>query len=78
MPAKTENPDPARPDRIFFSENQATRPAGWYYYAREGIFGPFQNREDARQDLAGRKKGNPRLLREIFKRLGLGVRDLKD
>ena len=47
-----------------YSSGAAGMPA-WYYEAREGMFGPFESRAAAEQDLAGLIHSHPWRRREF-------------
>ncbi|WP_374089479.1 hypothetical protein [Methylomicrobium lacus] len=40
-----------RPERIFNQLNPKTGRTEWFFYAREGIFGPFISKESATKEL---------------------------
>lgn len=66
------------PDRFFFSAQPRRQVEGWYYQAREGTFGPFPTREQAKQDLATLIAQNPVHRLEIFRHIGVSIRNLQE
>lgn len=60
-------------DRFCFIREPRRDLEGWYYHAREGIFGPFKTKQHAEEDLERLKVVNPTTRRELFRRLGLHI-----
>lgn len=77
MPTREASNEP-NSQRFFVNKHGPYDPDAWYYRAREGTFGPFQTREDAERDLESLKERHPTRRRELFKRIAISIRNLKD
>ena len=78
MPTHKSNKERFSPGRFFFSVQPKRKVEGWYYQAREGTFGPFETREEAEKNLEKLKAQNPVRRAEIFKHLGISIRNLHE
>lgn len=63
---------------FFLSDEQEQNGEGWYYKAREGIFGPFETRDGAAEDLESLISSKPQRRREIYRKLGIILRNLDE
>lgn len=68
MPTKTDKQSDERFYNVAKSE-QMRSPPGWYYRAREGVYGPFESRDVALQHFSTTVEPRPRGKGGLFKQL---------